>query len=103
MVSNKRASIRDASGGVRIGRGNPLSAEPLALRTKSVVIENCRITGGANIYREAAGVLVQNADAVSLLRSEVAFFNHAGVSFGWVWGFSPRSGRDNRIEVSTVI
>ena len=91
------------SGGVRIGRGNPLSAEPLALRTKSVVVENCRITGGANIYREAAGVLVQNADAVSLLRSEVAFFNHAGVSFGWVWGFSPRSGRDNRIEVSTVI
>ena len=80
----------------------PLSAEPLNARTQRVSIHSCRITGGALVYREAAGVLVQNADAVSLTHSEVSFFNHVAVSFGWVWGFSPRSGRDNRIEFNHV-
>eukprot|EP01051_Picozoa_sp_SAG22_P008990 SAG22_NODE_719_length_7666_cov_5.819083_7_plen_70_part_00 len=67
-----------------------------------MVISNSRLTGGALVYREAAGVLVQNANAVSLLRSEVSYFNHVAVSFGWVWGFSPRAGRDNRIEANRV-
>lgn len=70
------ANVTDCSGGIRVGRGNPLSAEPLQLRTHSVVIQNSKVTGGALIYREAAGVIVQNADAVSLLRSEVSYFNH---------------------------
>ena len=74
----------------------------MALRTHGVVIKNSKVRGGALVYREAAGVLVQNADAVSLLQSEVSYFNHVAVSFGWVWGFSPRSGRDNRIEFNNV-
>lgn len=101
-VSINNAVIDDVSGGVRIGRGNPLSAEPIDQRTSDVTIHNCRIRGGALVYREAAGVLVQNADAVSLTHSEVSYFNHVGVSFGWVWGFSPRSGRDNRITFNHV-
>lgn len=95
-------NVTDCSGGIRVGRGNPLSAEPLELRTHSVIINNSKIKGGALIYREAAGVIVQNADAVSLLRSEVSYFNHVAVSFGWVWGFRPRSGSDNRIEFNHV-
>ena len=42
------------------------------------------------------------ADAVSLTRSEVCYFNHVGVSFGWIWGFSPHSGRDNLIAFNHV-
>jgi hypothetical protein len=101
-VAIDSADIHDVSGGVRVGRGNPLSAEPPNARTRRVSIHNSRITGGALVYREAAGVLVQHADAVSLTHSEVSYFNHVGVSFGWVWGFSPRSGRDNRIEFNHV-
>lgn len=47
-------------------------------------------------------MLVQHADEVSLTRSEVAYFNHVGISFGWVWGFSPQSGRDQLIEFNHV-
>ena len=94
--------IQDVSGGVRIGRGTPLSAEPMATRTHDVRVHNSRITGGALVYREAAGVLAQNADSISLTHSEVSYFNHVAVSFGWVWGFSPRAGRDNQILFNLV-
>jgi len=89
--------VTDVSGGVRIGQGRPLPDEPIATRTNGIVIKNSRIIGGALVYREAAGVLVQNADDISLLRNEVAYFNHVCISVGWVWGFAPRSGRNQRI------
>ena len=73
------ANIYDVSGGVRVGRGSPLSSEPAGARTQRIRICNCKIRGGALVYREAAGVLVQHADAVSLTQSEVSYFNHVGV------------------------
>jgi len=44
------ADIRDGSGGVRVGRGKPLSAEPPNARTQRVRIYNSRILGGALVY-----------------------------------------------------
>lgn len=66
-VSIEKADIFDVSGGIRVGRGNPLPSEPAgALRTADISIDNSRIVGGALVYRDAAGVLAQNGNVLML-------------------------------------
>ena len=103
-ISVDTCAVSDVSGGIRIGRGAPLPAPPSssssssgAGRTHGITVRNSHITGGALVYREAAGVLSQNADRVTLYRNDISFFNHVGISMGWVWGASPVAGRSNAI------
>ena len=91
------------AGGIRIGRGTPLSNEPYENRTRAITVNNSRIVNGSNVYHAGNGVLLQNSPEFTLTRSEVAYFNHVGVTLGWVWGVQlpPMTG-NNTIEYNHV-
>jgi hypothetical protein len=55
------------------------------------------------VYAAGNGVLVQNSPFFTLEHSEVAYFNHVGVSIGWVWGFAmPPATHNNTIEYNHI-
>lgn len=91
------------AGGIRVGRGQPLANEPPGNRTSDVTVNNSRIVNGSQVYQAGNGVLLQNSPRFTLTNSEVAYFNHVGVTLGWVWGFTmPPATHDNTVERNHV-
>ena len=91
------------AGGVRVGRGQPLSNEQPGKVTHSVWVNNSKILRGSQVYQAGNGVLLQNSPNFTLTRTEVAYFNHVAVTLGWVWGFAlPPATHSNRVEYNHV-
>ena len=91
------------AGALRVGRGKPLSDEPFGARTANVTATNCKLLRGGAVWHGGNGVLLQNSPFFTLDRCEVAYFKHAAVCIGWVWGFAlPPATERNVIERNHV-
>jgi hypothetical protein len=106
-VSLARSLVADVgAGALRVGRGKPLSDEPLGSVTANVSALNCKFLNGSMVWHGGNGVLLQNSPFFTLRRCEVAFFKHCAVTLGWVWGFgepgAPPATRGNVVERNHV-
>ena len=58
---------------------------------------------GSQVYQAGNGVLLQNSPYFTLTHSEVGYFDHVGVTVGWVWGFAmPPATHNNLIAFNHV-
>ena len=91
------------AGALRVGRGTPLSEEPAEHVTSHVLVNDSRFVNGSRVYSAGNGVLLQRSPFFTLANSEVAYFNHVGVSVGWEWDAKlPPSSQHNTIERNHV-
>eukprot|EP00937_MAST-01D_sp_MAST-1D-sp2_P003545 g3545.t1 len=99
-VTIEGSLVEDVGGGaLRVGRGKPLSEEPFGARTANVTVRNSKMLRGGAVWHGGNGVLLQNSPFFTLERCEVAYFKHAAVCIGWVWGFAlPPATEGNIIE-----
>jgi hypothetical protein len=91
--------VRDSgAGGLRIGRGKPLVDEPADGRTGNTTVIDSTFVLGSHVYHEGNGILLQHSSGNTVQRTEVAHYNHVGISVGWTWDFSPSQAHHNLIE-----
>eukprot|EP00038_Savillea_parva_P029673 m.72673 g.72673 ORF g.72673 m.72673 type:complete len:990 (+) comp8796_c0_seq1:170-3139(+) len=86
------------AGGLRIGRGKPLSDEPPGATTGNVTVTDCTFVFGSHVYHEGNGILLQHASNNTIQRTEVAHHNHCGINVGWTWDYSPSAANHNIVQ-----
>lgn len=91
--------VRDTgAGGLRIGRGRPLTDEPALAQTRNITVIDSTFVFGSYVYHEGNGILLQHSSGNSIRRTEVAHYNHVGISVGWTWDYSPSTANNNLVE-----
>lgn len=78
-----------AAGGVRIAGARRACANGTV--SNVVVADNVIGTGGL-IFPDGTGVLVAEAQNVTVAHNEIAFLSFTGVSLGWCWGYNNLDG-----------
>lgn len=81
--------VRDSgAGGIRIGVGKPLIPEIGGMDGSDyTTITDSTFVQGSAVYHEGNGVLIQKVSHTTLQNSEVAYYNHVGISVGWSWQY----------------
>jgi hypothetical protein len=70
----------------------------LDARTSNTTIVDCTVVDGSHVYHEGNGILIQHSSFNAVIRTEVAYFNHIGISVGWSWDYSPSMANHNVVE-----
>eukprot|EP01084_Bolivina_argentea_P052712 96819_1 len=105
FITIKSSLITDiGAGGIRIGRGKPLSVLSPNERSNNNLIYNNVICNGGFVFAAGNGILLQLSSFNNISHNEVCFFNHVGISIGWTWDYEPMNNcaHDNIIEWNEV-
>ena len=71
-------------------------------RVEGVLVEDCSITQGGQVFHAAPGVVSLEASRVRVRHCEIADFDYTGVSLGWMWGYAETATRDNLVESCVI-
>ena len=89
--------VRDTgAGGIRVGTGKPLRDAPDGSDHNTLV--DSTLVQGSAVFHEGNGLLIQKVSHTTVLRCEVAYFNHVGISVGWTWTYTPSEANHNVVQ-----
>lgn len=95
-----RCELRDGgAGGVRI---TGFEDESVPEATDHITVEDCTILSCGHRYEAGCGVLIQDANHITVQHNEIGDLGYTGVSCGWVWGYYDSVTHDNLITKNHI-
>ena len=98
IVGNEIGDL--GAGGVRLN-GSDADGPP-ARRTGNNVIADNHIHAGGRVFHSAVGILSVHSFGNQIAHNHVHDLYYTGISCGWVWGYTPSTSADNRIEKNHI-
>jgi len=96
----RHCTITDlGAGGVKLGETTIREGELLA---RDNVVEDCIISDGGKIHRQAIGVWIGQSPGNRLSHNLISDLDYSGISIGWTWGYGPSAAIGNVVEFNEV-
>lgn len=98
IAGNEIARI--AAGGIRVNGGR--DTDPPWARTRNIEVTDNWLHDYGQDYPSAVGILVQNAEGISVIHNHVHDGGYTGISVGWSWGYRRSISQFNRVEFNHI-
>jgi hypothetical protein len=98
LVGN--AISRVAGGGFRVNGGR--ETDPPWMRTRGIRITDNVLEHYGQDYPSAVGLLVMNAEDVTVAHNRIQDGGYTGISVGWSWGYRRSVSQHNRVEFNHI-